>query len=292
MTNEVQIFANFFATLQSIARAKSASFLPLDATDVPDDQIVRFVLDCRRKVPLQRLRSIQVADTFSVPLHKRNCWEKLKQKIVSGGDLRPHMSDKLAKAGFSDGSLNDWGVQHFHFDSLAYATKSQKRHRSPETVLAIVRDEQFFAVGVFGHRDWTNSSIPETICRNWPKLVEHRRLFGIASEKFSGQQRMAVRKKHVQITTCTEDGSVYAPFSGGITCDGQSFESLVESDRPQSRVEAIQKYFDEHPDDILKRIPEERLKDCRNISAKLGMDPDCFAVELPEIGVRIMLQGF
>jgi hypothetical protein len=147
--------------------------------------------------------------------------------VAAGGDLWPHQSRKIENFAVEDGMLNDYGIQHFH---LGTDPKHQNLIQgTKELLFAVVKNDDFYALGVFDHKAWSKQGLLDIIQANWPKLIEayvlkdseHMKVVGL-SRNYTDEEAATLRKAGVNVITQGADGSLRMGMGGGVTTSGQS----------------------------------------------------------------------
>jgi hypothetical protein len=60
---------------------------------------------------------------------------------------------------------------------------------------------------VYTHQSFEDSTILESIHRNWPELISGYRAKGVTGGEWTEEQRRTIRRKHANVMTRTKDGT-------------------------------------------------------------------------------------
>jgi hypothetical protein len=130
-----------------------------------EDTIYAYASIMHRRV-LPKKRTVHKASYF-VPTHLVVGEQNLLKKVVDGDDLWPHQSRNIGRVSAQDGMLNDYDIQHFH---LGTTTKAGTKliEGTKELLFAVVKENDFYAIGIYGHNDWTDQSVLDVVHQTWP----------------------------------------------------------------------------------------------------------------------------
>jgi len=253
-----KLIANFKRDLISAARQRLTDEWGCDSAQYSDERALITFLGSARRRPAIRPRSVWVADDFFCPQDQDDGWKMLREKILNGADLGPHLSLGHMSVANLDGLLNEWGVHHFHLGTRPHHRSPYHVERSPRVLFALVRDDDFYAVNVYRHDgDWEQSSIIDSVHRNWPHVISRYEVHGIQGEPLTHVQRRRIRKSNFQTTTAASDGKVYISIGGGVSGSGNAIEAIVRAAKLLDGVERLQAAVQEQ---IQKFIPHLRTR--------------------------------
>lgn len=205
---------------------------------IPEDQDRLIFVYCEMKLRRvsSRPRTVSLSDAFSVPPHLEDQVAVLFSKVANGDDVWRHQSRNILNANAHDGMLYDFGVQHFHL-----GVQSDPRHPvliqgTSELMFAIVEPNNFFAIGIFDHENWSNSQVLDVAHRNWPHLFEPFRLPGPIekeqSNRLSSGDLAAIRGHGANAFYTSIDGNdLFFPIGGGQSTAFSSIHARMEADR-------------------------------------------------------------
>lgn len=222
----------------------------------------------RRKITAAP-RTVRLADDFVCPVEHTEGWHALQKKVQKGQDINPYLSKRHESLFNPDGLLNDWGIHHFHLGTTFDQKNVAYISRTGPLLYALVNGSNFCAIGILSHSGFEESCLIESIHRNWPDMISHRRANGIAGEELTPTQRQALRKKNGNVATAVSDSSVYLPPSGGITSSGVVVDAVRNADSWRNEIRAIQKAFEEKFFALLPLLRDNGYADESEIEAKL-----------------------
>lgn len=210
-----KIIADFKADLVAMAREYLTVNWGAPQAHISDDSLIASFLDSLRRRPAPRPREVWEADKFVCPSDHANGWQLLREKVIRGSDLAPHLGRDHSSLKHSDGLLNEWSVHHFHLGTVPHHKDSRYTKRTARVLLAIVTDDDFYAITVTDkHGGWEDVEIIESIHRNWPQAIQ--RLNGVQGEHLIVSERKQLRKVNGNVATTVSDGTVYIGLGGGV----------------------------------------------------------------------------
>lgn len=211
-----------------------------------DRETIRTYGSVKRRRITTRPRSVYKA-AYTVPAHLTAGEQQLIEKVKSGADLWPHQSRKIGNAAFEDGMLNDYGLQHFHLGTTPDPTRPNLLQGTNELLFAVVKENDFHALGIFDHKAWSKQALLGIIQAHWPKLIdpyvlkggEHMKVLGLRHD-YTDEKAAKLRKAGVNVLTQGADGSVRAGPGGGITTNGKSISTTRDVIKIEDYVEDLQ----------------------------------------------------
>jgi hypothetical protein len=97
--------ADFKADLLMMARQYLEERWPSE--NIPDRDVLPKYFDSLRRWPATRPRRVWEADDFLCPPELAKGWELLRNKVLKGEDLRPHLAREHSDLTHLDGLLNE-----------------------------------------------------------------------------------------------------------------------------------------------------------------------------------------
>ncbi|WP_420722490.1 hypothetical protein [Hwanghaeella sp. LZ110] len=251
----------------------------IDGLD-PSSLILAYYSVLHRSIEARPRKVLRAA--YETPKHLLEGEKILLQKVEEGEPLRPNQSRKLEKRLYDDAMFNDWGVHHFHLGTVPDTKNSRIVRGTEEILFATVTENDFYAIGIFGHDSWTEESVLNIVHENWPELLESfvvREIIFPESNSHEGSN--LPRQAGVNAVSKRYDGTIHMSPGGGVTCSGHSeriLDSLMKLDRDFRHIE--------------KNVPAEfasignELSELESVTfrlAKCAAGIEVFIDELPNI---------
>jgi hypothetical protein len=210
------------------------------ATSDDEDAIYTYTSIRHRRVR-RRPRTIHKA-TYIVPPHLVAGEAQLCSKVASGGDLWPHQSRKIVNLAVEDGMLNDYGIQHFHLGITPDPRHSGLIAGTKELLFAIVKEDDFYAIGIYDHKAWTKKAVLDVVHSTWPQVTETFTLKGVVglSHSYTDAEAKKLRAARINVLQQRPDGAVQMGMGGGVAADGSSLAVRRETDRLLDHIEDLQ----------------------------------------------------
>ena len=219
------LYADWIASIRQ--EFSNAGFSHEDIDD--HDCAIRWQSWNRRMVP-QRQRVFHRADSFSCPVEHQPGLAALEKAFTNGDNVRPWQSKLIDCVAYEDGLLNDYGVLHFHLGTVLDA--SGYIQRTGPLLFAIVRDDDVYAIGIYGHGDWYELDILNVTDCNWPSLLDPVTIKAIdtAYSPKTREEIKALREANVCTIISLDSGRIIAPVGGGVATDGTSNDAVRSAD--------------------------------------------------------------
>jgi hypothetical protein len=218
-----------------------------------------------RRIPT-RPRKVHKAQ-YTVPSHLVEGERQLLLKVEAGGDLWPHQSRKIVDVAVEDGMLNDYGIQHFHLGTTPDPRRPQLIEGTKELLFAVVKHDDFYALGIFDHKAWSKQVLLEIVQKNWPLLIAPYTIKGALglSRNHTEEEAADLRKNNINLAHQRPDGTIHLGMGGLISTIGTSVAASRNADRLVICVQNLQNFimrdFDQRklsvanlPSDILVRL--------------------------------------
>ncbi|WP_349975407.1 hypothetical protein [Pseudomonas sp. WHRI 8519] len=166
-------------------------------------------------------------------------------KIEAGADLSPHLSLQIEKVMARDPLLLDWGVYHLHLGLGGHPKNTKFVERTGPVLFGYPTQDTFYAIGVYKHGAWSDSSVIETLHANWPQLTDGAKLKGefTLAQKITDEDRRKLRNADINVITPLSDGTFLFPLGGGYAGNGVSIEGVTASDRERRKIESLERQF-------------------------------------------------
>lgn len=252
MENDV-VITSFFADIARECKKQLISAGYSDPTSVEDEDIVRTYLNVRRRRVSIRRRTVHKA-AYSVPLDLVEGEKEFLAKVKAGDDLRPHQSTRLGQLDYEDGMLNDFGIQHFHLGTVQHPTMPSFVARTDPLLFAMVREDDLYCIGYYGHGDWSKATLLDVIHENWPDTISGYSLDGLMlAHSYTDDEHDRLRRAEINVVTQRPDGTIHMGPGGGITLAGTSIRDMRDlmsarqfcSKLESAVVEEVRKLLDE-----------------------------------------------
>ena len=225
MENEV-VVANFFADMAQECKKKLISAGYSDPISAEDEYIVRAYLNVRRRRVSVRPRAVHKA-AYSVPRDLIEGEEQFLAKVEAGEDLRPHQSTRLEQPDYEDGMLNDFGIQHFHLGTTQHSTKPSFVARTDPLLFAMVREDDLYCIGYYGHGEWSRAELLDVIHESWPETISGYSIDGVdLAHSYTDDEHEQLRRADINVVTQRPDGTIHMGPGGGVTLAGSSIMDM------------------------------------------------------------------
>ncbi len=242
----------------------AAEVQSLDDRDIS----IHYFESLRRRLAM-RPRVLKAAKDFSCPADMRVGWTLLQPKVRTGGDLNPHLSLRHASLLNRDGLFAEWGIHHFHLGTAPYPKNPAYIGRTPSLVYALVDDETFYAINVYGHQDFEEGDVLETLHQNWPERIARYRVNGVTGGGWTKFQRRTLRNGNCNVAVTVADGTVYMPISGGVTVSGRNGEAIKWADYWKLFIRDLQCRFEQELVALIPALERQGYRREDEIAAEL-----------------------
>ena len=225
MENDIAV-ANFFADMARECRKKLISAGYSDPTSAEAEDIVRAYLNVRRRRVSIRRRAVHRA-AYSAPPDLVEGEKEFLAKAKAGEDLLPHQSTSLEQPDYEDGMLNDFGIQHFHLGTTQHPTRPSFVARTDPILFAMVREDDLYCIGYYGHGEWSRATLLDVIHENWPDTIAGFSLDGVTlAHSYTDDEHEKLRRADINVATQRPDGTIHMGPGGGTTLAGTSIRDM------------------------------------------------------------------
>lgn len=202
-------------------------------TDASRKDAVYQYYNLRKRQIEPRPREVLQSREFICPAGYELALEEFENKIKTGENLVPFQSEKIRKADYNDGLLNDWGIQHFHlsrrFRDDGFVARSQYQ------IFAYVTDDAVYMIQIYPHNAedlYSRREMVRIMRDNWPELLEkfHIKEVSGLTEKIDDHQYGEIRNAHLLTFLELGHNQVYGMIGGGYSSNGFSTEALRKAD--------------------------------------------------------------
>lgn len=268
----MRIEMDFKSDWHDILRDTMTNEWGMDLSGVKGDLPIYYFNALQRRIQ-PRPRTLYVADRFSCPADHLADWVDIQGAVAAGQDLHLYLSKLVDNAESTDALLNDWGVYHLHFCA--------RPKRSGPLLFARITTRAFYLIGVFGHGEWYENEIVETIHRNWPESVSRWRMMGVSGSVLTTEQRRALRRNNLNAFFLTSDGVTYGPLGGGTTASGHNIFSVIEMDKEHDRLEQVEELLREALPQYRSRLEMAGCKPDDIVMARLHLTDSNYCAHFP-----------
>lgn len=209
------------------------------------DTIITYASVKQRRIST-RPRTVHKAP-YIVPSHLAVGERQLLAKVAAGGDLWPHQSRKIGNVAIEDGMLNDYGIQHFHLGTTPDTRHPQLIQGTKELLFAVVKDSDFYALGIFDHTAWSKQALLDVIQANWPQLIapyalkggQHMTVLGLR-RNYTEAEAAQLRKNNINVLQQRPDGTIHLGPGGGMSTNGKSMSATTDAIKLEKHVNELQ----------------------------------------------------
>ncbi len=235
---KIELKADFFTDWVNFARDELIAFGIDVPNDASDDDILYAYFTTHKRIIVPCPRSIEYSSVFNIPPTPSGSpdyqqgFDQLKDKIVKGEVLTPHLSRQIYKFGKQDSMLNDWGIHHFHLGSQPDPRRPNLIQGTKDVIFAFITDNLCFMINVYDHNNWTEREVIKIIHDEKSELLDKYKLKGVSGihpKDITNEEHAQLRKKGANILLDFGDG-VYMPPGGGQATSGHSIEIIRASD--------------------------------------------------------------
>jgi len=254
MDIEIDLISDWTEYLRSEIAASGYSVGPNDSLY---DLSYKYFNIQKRKV-LASPRTVHESTTLSCPKEHQSGYTALKNKLINGEDVTPHLSKMILNNNYEDFLLNDWGIHHFH---LGKNINDGFVERTGPLLFALVKDSDVYCIDIKAHGAWSKQDLIRTLHTEWPKSIASFRINGILGLSYqpSNDDIAKLRKAGVQSMVQIEDGVVYGPIGGGYSTAGTSIQSRMQANRYCRLIRDIERRVKENTDMYIGKIKEHGL---------------------------------
>jgi hypothetical protein len=169
------------------------------------------------------------------------------KKAENGGDLRPHLSTRIADPDYQDLMFYDWSTYHFHLGTKPHPKCPGFIARTNELLFAITDpyEGKMYLIDVHPHTGaFENQDLIRIIETDWPEILSAHKLKSISVKDpgtRSDEDVKGDRQEGLNVFTSTPSGNPIAPLGGGITTAGTSAANQLAADQDRSKALRLQK---------------------------------------------------
>lgn len=224
------------------------------------------------------------AKEFQCPPKFARAIADLLAESEAGRSLIGYLSKKIAfDAMYTDGLLNDWQVHHFHLGGTVDASGFVKR--TGELLFALVAPDTLHLLHVGDHDDFSRAELFARIARNWPELVEQRRLPAADPKQnlISDVERSQLRKGRAYAATVVDDDA-FIPAGLGAVMSGTSVKVIVQVQQLYHVLQCLENYVRDHSPEFVDEIRRAGYSPDATVRLQLDFGRDRVLALHPETG--------
>jgi hypothetical protein len=278
MNKEYQIEINLLSDLAEAFKNELIQFGCNINSRKTLEEIILEYFNVRKRLIYPLPRKVLAASEYSCPPEVAAGIEFIKKKIERGGNLTPHLSDKIIKPDYNDYLLNDWGTYHLHLGTVDDTRKPGFIERTILLLFARFDRENAYFINVMNHGFWTEQKMIEVIDENWPDTISGYKLpDGIDPLlRPTNSQIKDLRNTQINLSIKVKSGRVYMSMGGGYTSSGPSIEAAMSRNKITSFARKTEKYIKE---EVCREIKEGKIQPKEKLRFKYERtDDDEFVV--------------
>ncbi|MFT7006943.1 MAG: hypothetical protein ACJAXJ_001455 [Colwellia sp.] len=208
-----------------------------------------------RRIPNKKPRKVMFSKEFCCPTENKNGLNNLVKKIKDGSCLTPNLSKTIAKSNYTDATLDDWGIHHFHLGNIEI-NGVVERTKNVAFVFIFTDCALFLQVLPHGkgHSDvWVNTTLIESIHNNWPKAIYHLKT-ELSGSSLTSTERLTLRKKNTNVDIRVSDGTVYFSPGGGLMSNGTAIDDFTRLQKLYRDIEYLDKVVAQEIEQIKMKV--------------------------------------
>ncbi|MEE9339612.1 MAG: hypothetical protein V3U87_16175 [Methylococcaceae bacterium] len=260
-----------------------------DISEIPKDEIPLVYFNAEQRRVTVRPRKIQYSNSFTCLDELKKGWGILKRKIEIGQDITPHLSKSVLRSTRKDPLLIDWGVHHFH---LGKKLEGSFTKRTGPLLFALVKNNIFYAIGMFSHGKWADESIVEIIHENWPEIIlQYKTQDGMTLlHEAKPKERLMLRKNQINSFFKCSDGTIYAPIGGGSVASGYNIKSTKRMIQQKKYLNHLQDTLENELQNIKGDLEKQGYCAKDELEAKLEIIDDCYKAVFSKYNFSVILR--
>lgn len=256
---------------------------------------IRLYFNMQKRIIPNIPRAIVKSAEFVCPAEYRQALEEIEEKILTGNNLIPYMSDKILNLKYKDLLLYDWNIYHLHLSRRKRPDGFIKR--SDYELFLYVTDKTIYFIQIYPHSKeylYSTQEMVRIIHNNWPDLISRYKITGAicGTEKITDKMYEMLRKNGVSACVDLGNETLYMSFGGGYASDGSSLEVTRNSQYWKSIMKQYQHLVVREVHGIIKAIYQLGNK---KVNCNLDFSMICFTddgITLFESNNGVCLQLF
>ncbi len=256
---------------------------------VGDDELIRVYYGVQRRLVSPVPRNLHSSKSLACPPEHASILASLERMIENGDNITPYLSTKIKTLNYNDLLLNDWGVHHLH---LGANIKSDGfAERTGALLYCYFEEKNAYLINIFDHNDFTAQILIQTVHNNWPEILSGVQINGVKGDKLTDEQIRTLRNNNLNYALEMEDGKVYVPPGGGITCSGSNIHDIIISDKWIDWATHQQEKVIESMPNVIARAKQYERKFSKVIEFRLCRSGNAYWVDDIHSGYRHPLQS-
>ena len=262
----------FLKTIDSTYKPKKDSLslavdlgLPADSENVKENALRRdlsrmltdYYFYLKRHISVKP-RVVRVSEHLRCPEELNTYYEEFRRKVEVGENINPYLSKRTLRLSNDDKLLSHWGIYHFHLGEIW--DRNDFSERSGPVLFVYFCDNTAFFIDIREHGSWSDYSLIETVCKEFPEGMKSRKIEWIRIVEpviKESNQIAAMRKVNLNMIVVV-DGICYGNI--GVMGDGTDGESLMRSYRILMLIKNIEETIKEQENKLLEHFKTDELK--------------------------------
>ena len=235
--------------------------------------LVEWLLRRPDRHPRQVHRSWALRNKILRPLEIHGL-ERIAANVFAGSDLLPFLGvatstlrqrhKEVPKSGLAKGKqrwqpdwlFSDWGIHHFHLGPDLEA-KGKKVLRGDRVLFAYLTNTDAYFIDVLPHKKadggvaWADKKILETLCSEWPDVLDRFELKGLKpppkETQFNSSEIHSLRQAGAT-PSLTINNKVYMGPGMGMSSDRSSTRAVRLSDEIRRELNHVEQLFRDSPE--------------------------------------------
>jgi hypothetical protein len=233
--------------------------LQFGIVDVDRDNVIFQYWNTVKRIIPSKPRKVVYSAEFRCPKEYERALDEFVNRIETGQNIHPFMSDKILKSSYNDLLLNDWNIHHFHLTRRF--RKDGFAKRNDYEIFAYVTNNVFYMIQIYPHDDevlYSKQEMIRIIRNNWPELIKSYHMCGVDSltQKLDDYVYKKIREANISTLVELGQNQVYGMIGGGYASNGYSMEALQNVCFWERRMNTFQKIVVENTEVILRLIHE------------------------------------
>ena len=262
-----------------------------------DESVMLTYFRIQRRLVAPDPRTIHKAHDFSCPPQYADALQEIERKIAIGESINHYLSRKLARSGFNDLLLNDWGIHHLHLGTkiIPAGEKNEGFIEGTKALLYVYFDANCaYFVKILETHDFAAQILLQTMHDNWPHVLAAYHNSHITGDRITDKEIKELRRKQINFCIALDDGTAYISIGGGITASGDNAEDVFRLNKLHHWAAEESKRVRAYVPGIVERnkTEERKLQFPMTLRLKiLDLEQRVWVLDDDVSGLRIPLRG-